>query len=89
MIHNGKTKHFSPHQPHNTYAIFRYDDKKTVGLFINPNSYDVELKTYRYEEIIDQGKDYYDVIGEKIFKMQDTLKVKGMSFRLIEIEKSS
>ena len=30
--------------------------KKTVGLFINPNSYDVELKTYRYEEIIDQGK---------------------------------
>ena len=89
VIHNGKTKHFSPHQPHNTYAIFRYDDKKTVGLFINPNSYDVELKTYRYEEIIDQGKDYYDVIGEKIFKMQDTLKVKGMSFRLIEIETSS
>tara|TARA_Y100001970_G_C13864620_1_gene665914 strand:- start:374 stop:643 length:270 start_codon:yes stop_codon:yes gene_type:complete len=88
VIHDGRTKHFLPQNPDNIYALFRYNDKKTVGLFINPNNHEVELEMDRFIEIVGDRKKYFDVIDESTNTLQDKLLIKEMSFRLIEIEKS-
>ena len=87
VIHNGQTKHFLPQSPDNIYTIFRYDNKKIIGLFINPNKNKIELETKKYKEIIGNSKIYHDVMNEKTMSFQDKLEIEEMSFRLIEIEK--
>ena len=82
-IHNGKMMQFTSFND-NVYSLFRYDDKKVVGLLINPTDKKINVVTNKYDELVEDQEFYYEVISGKKKKWKAKITVPPMGFKLIE-----
>ena len=73
VIHQGKTKHFSPEQ--GVYVLFRYEGEKKVMLVLNKNHKSKSLNTNRFEEMGILNKTFQDVITGKSLVIKDQLTI--------------
>ena len=82
-IHNGKMMQFTSFND-NVYSLFRYDEKKVVGLLINPTDKKINVGTNKYDELVEDQEFYYEVISGKKKKWKAKITVPPMGFKLIE-----
>ena len=82
-IHNGKMMQFTSFND-NVYSLFRYDEKKVVGLLINPTDKKINVVTNKYDELVEDQEFYYEVISGKKKKWKAKITVPPMGFKLIE-----
>ena len=82
-IHNGKMMQFTSFND-NVYSLFRYDEKKVVGLLINPTDKKINVVTSKYDELVEDQEFYYEVISGKKKKWKAKITVPPMGFKLIE-----
>ena len=43
----------------NVYSLFRYDEKKVVGLLINPTDKKINVVTSKYDELVEDQEFYF------------------------------
>ena len=86
VIHNGKTLHFIPGR--GGYGYFRYNDKDTVFVFINPSTTDAaKIPWSTYAEISDGlGEGTNVITGEKV-TITDETEVGPMTALVVEYKK--
>ena len=86
VIHNGKTLHFIPGR--GGYGYFRYNDKDTVFVFINPSATDAaKIPWSTYAEISDGlGEGTNVITGEKV-TITDETEVGPMTALVVEYKK--
>ena len=86
VIHNGKTLHFIPGR--GGYGYFRYNDKDTVFVFINPSATDAaKIPWSDYAEISDGlGEGTNVITGEKV-TITDETEVGPMTALVVEYKK--
>ena len=82
-IHNGKMMQFTSFND-NVYSLFRYDEKKVVGLLINPTDKKINVVTSKYDELVEDQEFYFEVISGKKKKWKAKITVPPMGFKLIE-----
>ena len=82
-IHNGKMMQFTSFND-NIYSLFRYDEKKVVGLLINPTDKKINVVTSKYDELVEDQEFYFEVISGKKKKWKAKITVPPMGFKLIE-----
>ena len=68
----------------NVYSLFRYDEKKVVGLLINPTDKKINVVTSKYDELVEDQEFYFEVISGKKEKVKAKITVPPMGFKLIE-----
>ncbi|MEY8020758.1 glycoside hydrolase family 13 protein [Muriicola sp. SD30] len=73
IIHEGKTKHFSPEQ--GVYVLFRYLGEKRVMLILNKNEKPVTLNADRFEEMGIRNMVLRDVFSKDTVVIKDQLKI--------------
>jgi len=83
VIHSGKLMQFAPED--GVYSFFRYDDEDTVMVIFNKNDKEVKLSTSKYIEIIGDKKAVFDVINDKRFSLESTLRIPAKSALILEI----
>ncbi len=86
VIHTGKTLHFMPGR--GGYGYFRYNDKDTVFVFINPSATDAaKIPWSTYAEISDGlGEGTNVITGEKVI-ITDETEVGPMTALVVEYKK--
>ena len=86
VIHTGKTLHFMPGR--GGYGYFRYNDKDTVFVFINPSATDAaKIPWSTYAEISDGlGEGTNVITGEKV-TITDETEVGPMTALVVEYKK--
>ena len=75
-----------PNDADNVYSLFRYDEDKIVGLFINPDNKSIKIETRRFSELTSNTKEYVDVIDGEIKEWGEYFFIEENYFRLIEFE---
>ncbi|MDC0643780.1 glycoside hydrolase family 13 protein [Flavobacteriaceae bacterium] len=83
VIHSGKLMQFAPED--GVYSFFRYDDEDTVMVIFNKNDKEVKLSTSKYIEIFGDKKAVFDVINDKRFSLESTLRIPAKSALILEI----
>ena len=86
-LHLGKLMHFVSRD--NTYAFFRYNDKKSIFVFINASEESKIIPTRHYEEITSLYQPIaQDIFSHKTYDMRDTtISVKPLSSLILEMKK--
>ena len=84
VIHTGKLMHFAPE--HNTYVYFRYNDDDMVMVIINKNASPYELQLERFSEMLDGKKSGRDVLGGRVYDLDETIKLSPRKPYILEIE---
>lgn len=86
VIHHGKTLHFIPDR--NGYAFFRYNDKDTVFVFVNPSPTEtVKIPWSNFAEISDGLGAGKNVITGETVTISDQTEVGPMQTLVIEYKK--
>lgn len=84
-VHNGKYKHYAP-QSNDVYVYFRYTNDKKVMVILNKNSKEVTLELSRYQEMIPEYFNAFEVISSKKVTAEKTLKISPLTAMILEIE---
>ncbi len=82
VIHNGKTLHFASRD--NTYAYFRYDDRKAVFVFINNSRGRKSIPWSHYAEITATLSDGRNVMTGESCELSDTTSVHARDVLIVE-----
>ncbi len=81
-IHNGKLKHFIPHD--GVYTYFRYNDQQTVMVIINSSKEEKTVDLSRFSEVLNDFKYGVDVQTQKKFNL-DSFQMEPRSALVAEI----
>lgn len=84
-VHNGKFKHYAP-QSNDVYVYFRYTNDKKVMVILNKNSKEVTLELSRYQEMIPEYFNAFEVISSEKITAEKTLKILPLTAMILEIE---
>ena len=83
VAHTGKLMHFIPEK--GTYVYFRYYDDAAIMVVVNKTDAH-NLKTKRYNEILQHYKKAKDVISGETFDDLNTIWMEGYSARILELK---
>ncbi|MBN1387907.1 MAG: glycoside hydrolase family 13 protein [Bacteroidales bacterium] len=84
VIHTGKLMHFAPE--HNTYVYFRYNDNDMVMVIINKNASPYDLHLERFGEMLEGKKSGKDVLGGRVYDLDETIKLSPRKPYILEIQ---
>ena len=84
VIHTGKLMHFAPE--HNTYVYVRYKGDDMVMVIINKNASPYELNLERFSEMLDGKKTGRDVLGGRVYELDETIKLSPRKPYVLEIQ---
>lgn len=85
VIHNGKTKNFSPER--NVYVYFRYNDEEKVMVVINSSDKEQTIEMNRFQEIVPSSFTAKDVMKDAEVQIKDLLTIPAKSSLILEINK--
>jgi len=83
-IHEGKTTHFLPEN--NTYAFFRYTDKESVFVFLNPSKKDVKVKWEKFNECLEGYTSALNILTGRKVSLDRGFTVKARESMVIELK---
>lgn len=84
VIHNGKMKHYVPHD--NVYVYFRYNDQESVMVVINNSDESRSFKTDRFKESIKSYTSGIDVISGKTTALANEISIEPKSVLILELQ---
>jgi len=85
VIHNGKTKNFSPEK--NVYVYFRYNDEEKVMVVINSSDKEQTIEMNRFQEMVPYSFTAKDVMKDARVQIKDLLTIPAKSSLILEINK--
>lgn len=85
VIHNGKTKNFSPER--NVYVYFRYNDEEKVMVVINSSDKEQTIGMNRFQEMVPSSFTAKDVMKDATVQIKDLLTIPAKSSLILEINK--
>ena len=85
VIHNGKTKNFSPEK--NVYVYFRYNDEEKVMVVINSSDKEQIIEMNRFQEMVPSSFTAKDVMKDATVQIKDFLTIPAKSSLILEINK--
>ena len=85
VIHNGKTKNFSPEK--NVYVYFRYNDEEKVMVVINSSDKEQTIEMNRFQEMVPSSFTAKDVMKDAEVQIKDLLTIPAKSSLILEINK--
>ncbi|MEZ7508020.1 glycoside hydrolase family 13 protein [Cloacibacterium sp. Arc13] len=85
VIHNGKTKNFSPEK--NVYVYFRYNDEEKVMVVINSSDKEQAIEMNRFQEMVPSSFTAKDVMKDAEVQIKDLLTIPAKSSLILEINK--
>ena len=85
VIHNGKTKNFSPER--NVYVYFRYNDEEKVMVVINSSDKEQTIEMNRFQEMVPSSFTAKDVMKDAEVQIKDLLTIPAKSSLILEINK--
>ncbi|WP_213196132.1 glycoside hydrolase family 13 protein [Cloacibacterium caeni] len=85
VIHNGKTKNFSPER--NVYVYFRYNDEEKVMVVINSSDKEQTIEMNRFQEMVPSSFIAKDVMKDAEVQIKDLLTIPAKSSLILEINK--
>lgn len=85
VIHNGKTKNFSPER--NVYVYFRYNDEEKVMVVINSSDKEQIIEMNRFQEMVPSSFSAKDVMKDAEVQIKDLLTIPAKSSLILEINK--
>lgn len=85
VIHNGKTKNFSPER--NVYVYFRYNDEEKVMVVINSSDKEQTIEMNRFQEMVPSSFKAKDVMKDAEVQIKDLLTIPAKSSLILEINK--
>ena len=85
VIHNGKTKNFSPEK--NVYVYFRYNDEEKVMVVINSSDKEQTIEMNRFQEMVPSSFSAKDVMKDAEVQIKDLLTIPAKSSLILEINK--
>ena len=85
VIHNGKTKNFSPEK--NVYVYFRYNDEEKVMVVINSSDKEQIIEMNRFQEMVPSSFTAKDVMKDAEVQIKDLLTIPAKSSLILEINK--
>jgi len=85
VVHSGKLKHFGI-QLDDVYVYFRYNEKEKIMVALNKNKEKVTLDLNRYQEIIGNQFEAFEVITKKNIKVDKTLEIPAKTAFILEIK---
>lgn len=85
VIHNGKTKNFSPEK--NVYVYFRYNDEEKVMVVINSSDKEQTIEMNRFKEMVPSSFTAKDVIKDAEVQIKNLLTIPAKSSLILEINK--
>ena len=85
VIHNGKTKNFSPEK--NVYVYFRYNDEEKVMVVINSSDKEQTIEMNRFQEMVPSSFTAKDVMKDAEIQIKDLLTIPAKSSLILEINK--
>lgn len=84
VIHNGKLRHYAPHN--GVYAYVRYLDDKAVMVLLNKNTRDVTHDLLAYQDFLAGKKKAVDVLGKRAVDISKPLQLNARSALIIELK---
>ena len=85
VIHNGKTKNFSPEK--NVYVYFRYNDEEKVMVVINSSDKEQTIEMNRFQEMVPSSFSAKDVMKDATVQIKNLLTIPAKSSLILEINK--
>ena len=85
VIHNGKTKNFSPER--NVYVYFRYNDEEKVMVVINSSDKEQTIEMNRFQEMVPSSFSAKDVMKDATVQIKNLLTIPAKSSLILEINK--
>ena len=85
VIHNGKTKNFSPEK--NVYVYFRYNDEEKVMVVINSSDKEQIIEMNRFQEMVPSSFTAKDVMKDATVQIKNLLTIPAKSSLILEINK--
>lgn len=85
VIHNGKTKNFSPER--NVYVYFRYNDEEKVMVVINSSDKEQTIEMNRFQEMVPSSFTAKDVMKDAEVQIKNLLTIPAKSSLILEINK--
>lgn len=85
LIHNGKTKNFSPER--NVYVYFRYNDEEKVMVVINSSDKEQTIEMNRFQEMVPSSFTAKDVMKDDTVQIKNLLTIPAKSSLILEINK--
>ena len=85
VIHNGKTKNFSPEK--NVYVYFRYNDEEKVMVVINSSDKEQTIEMNRFQEMVPSSFTAKDVMKDAEVQIKNLLTIPAKSSLILEINK--
>lgn len=85
VIHNGKTKNFSPEK--NVYVYFRYNDEQKVMVVINSSDKEQTIEMNRFQEMVPYSFTAKDVMKDATVQIKNLLTIPAKSSLILEINK--
>lgn len=83
VIHTGKLMQFAPED--GTYSFFRYNEKETVMVIFNKNDNETSVSLDKYNEMIGDKSNAFDVLNELKFPLEKTLRIPPKTALILEI----
>jgi glycosidase len=83
VIHTGKLMQFAPED--GTYSFFRYNEKETVMVIFNKNDKETSVSLDKYNEMIGDKSNAFDVLNELKFPLEKTLRISPKTALILEI----
>ncbi len=84
VIHKGKLMQFAPEN--GVYSFFRYNDEDTVMVIFNKNEEETIVPTAKYNEIIGTKTKVFDLLNDRVFALESTLKIPPKTALILELE---
>lgn len=83
VIHTGKLMQFAPED--GVYSFFRYNEKETVMIIFNKNDKETAVSMDKYNEMIGDKSNAFDVLNDRIFSLESTLRISPKTALILEI----
>ena len=83
VIHTGKLMQFAPED--GVYSFFRYNEKETVMIIFNKNDKEIAVSLDKYNEIIGDKRNAFDVLNDRRFSLESTLRIPPKTALILEI----
>ena len=68
-----------------TYSFFRYNEKETVIVIFNKNDNEISISLDKYNEMIGDKSNAFDVLNELKFPLEKTLRISPKTALILEI----
>ncbi len=83
VIHTGKLMQFAPED--GVYSFFRYNEKEKVMIIFNKNDKETVVSMDKYNEMIGDKSNAFDVLNDRRFPLESTLRIPPKTALILEI----